>query len=346
MPSSGLDVKRVDWVFDELMHVWKYEDTKIDMDAQILQGGKKLDGSDIWESFCFVIVRQIPPQHSPIEPTVIIVIKSPHLRRVCQNVIGDIPSFSWTIDPLKVCLLHQNVIFSIDVLTTNLQLSTELLIAFFPRFVAYRDELQMKPDRGDEEEDTLRAVQTLIDYMEQDHQVTISQIENLLAHEEMTYSLLYAILIPGTRLISTDSATGEPRALELRNAIASGCALELSCIGLDAIGPQNAGAGTDSDNLDLLGSPVSKVSMTIQLAPFQGVVKINALPIYPIRYHPDEAGLEKALLARAQKWMMFHGPGIHHVHYQGVAVSGPHNYMKYEASTPLTSWPCSCSDMI
>ena len=327
MVQDNLDVKRVDRVFDVQTHTWKYEDTKVDTDVQVLPGGKKLDGVDVWESFCFVIVRQILPVNG-VEPTVAITIKNTHLRRVCQDVIGDIPSISWTVDPLEVFYYTRH---SSDVLTC-LQLPVELLIAYFSRFVACRDELQQKLDRADEEEDALRAVQTLINYMERDHLVTISQIKNLLVHGEITFPFLYAIFIPGSRLITTDSATGEPRALELSSAVQvpNGCSLELKCIGLDAIDSQDAGANPQSPSS--LNSQFSKVSISVHLAHFHGVVKIDALPIYPISYHPDQAMLEEALLARAQKWMKFHG--VHHVHYQGTAVSG--TSMKYEVRTLIT----------
>lgn len=108
MVQSTLQVKRVDHVFDIHTHTWSYEDTKVDADSQILRGGKKSDGSDVWQSFCFVIVRKIPPQGTlpGMEPTVAITVKSPHLRTLCKNVIGDIPSLSWTVDPLKVRPLY------------------------------------------------------------------------------------------------------------------------------------------------------------------------------------------------------------------------------------------------
>lgn len=104
MHQSTLQVKRVDRVFDANRHTWKYEDTAENADPQIPPGGKTLDGSDVWQSFCFVVVRQIPPPRSlpGIEPTVGIIIKSPHLRAVCKDVIGISSQGSWTIDPLEV----------------------------------------------------------------------------------------------------------------------------------------------------------------------------------------------------------------------------------------------------
>ena len=105
--TCSLEVKRVDYVYDDNAHTWNYKDTKLDADTQILRGGKKADGTDAWQSLCFVIVRKIPPPGSPpgAEPTVAITVKSPHLRMVCKNVIGDIPMLSWTVDHLEVRML-------------------------------------------------------------------------------------------------------------------------------------------------------------------------------------------------------------------------------------------------
>ena len=182
-------------------------------------------------------------------------------------------------------------------------------------------------------------VQVLVDYLQQDHQATISQIESLLVHGEITYPLLYAILIPGTVLISTDPATGEPCAQKLSAAVPACGALMLNCIGLDAINPPDGNAVPSSQ-----GSQIGDVVRTVQLAAFPGVVKISSLPIYPISYHHDENGLKEALLARAQKWMSFRG--VHHVHYRGTAViasMGKSGYTKYEVNVLRARWPCLCS---
>ena len=340
---SSLEVKHVDHVYDTTTHTWKYEDTNLDADAQILRGGKKLNGSDVWQSFCFVIVRKIPPSGSSpgVEPKTVITVKSPHLRTACKNVIGDMPSFSWTVDPLEVGT--SRAFFITDPMTCC-QLSPELLISFFPRFVAYRDELRKKLDRSDDQEDSLGAVQVLVEYLQQEHQATIAQIENLLSHREITYALLYAILIPGTILVSSNSATGEPCASKLSDVDSTCGALVLNCIGLDAIDSPDGDA--DSGGSGSKGSQIGRVSRVLLLAEFRGVVKINTLPIYPISYHLDESGLKSALLARAQKWMSFHG--VHHVHYRGTAVSATagnwglecKTYNKYEVCTIHADQTC------
>lgn len=214
---------------------------------------------------------------------------------------------------------------------TSLQLSTELLITYFSRFVAYRDDLHKKPNRSSEEEHALSALQVLIDYLRKDHQATISKIENLLAHGEITYSLLYAVFIPGTLLISTDPGTGEPCALNLNSTTPGHGFLALNCAGIGQLDPRDKDNGPESLSQ---GSRIGKVHRPVQLAAFEGVVRINTLPIYPISYHPDEAGLKDALLARGQKWISLRG--VHHVRYRGIALSvanGRKTNIKYEVSS-------------
>lgn len=81
--------------------MWSYEDTKLQDTPHVLHGGKTSNGSDVWQSFCFVVVRRMPTCAGE-EPTVAVTIKSPYLRAACQDVIGEIEGISWTADPLEV----------------------------------------------------------------------------------------------------------------------------------------------------------------------------------------------------------------------------------------------------
>ncbi|KAH9834774.1 P-loop containing nucleoside triphosphate hydrolase protein [Rhodofomes roseus] len=298
MIEPSLQVKRVDHVYNIASRVWTYEDTKAQTEPQVLRGGKMADGSDAWRSYCFVVVRQIPMQQvAGAEPTVSIAVKSPYLVTACKNVIGEVPTISWTVNPVKG-----------------------------------------KSDRSSEEAHILDSLRVLVDYIHEEHQVTISEIDNLLAHGEISYDLIYAILIPGTIVLTTDKATGEPRALKLAHCLKGPMAYTLSCTGIDAQDNwQSPGNNAGIPSMRATCAPrVGEVPQTLNLVGFQGVVKINQLPVYPIQYHSDEAKLKKALLARARKWMALNG--VHHVHYQGTAVAATNSpigetYINYEVDS-------------
>lgn len=98
--GGSVQVKRVDHVFDNRTNEWTYKTTKPPAAPRVLAGGKTTDGGDVWQSFCFVVVRHVT--ENPFEPRVSLTIKSPYLRTACKEIIGERPGVSWTADPLEV----------------------------------------------------------------------------------------------------------------------------------------------------------------------------------------------------------------------------------------------------
>lgn len=130
----------------------------------------------------------------------------------------------------------------------------------------------------------LASVEALLNYLREDHGVTIChQIADLLAQKEITSDLLYASLIPDTLLTCVDDTTGEPLALQLKSSEKGSGGYTLHYEGLDAT--------TSAEGF-------GRVKCTGHVARFNGVVKIHTLPIYPMRYHSDEGSLRRALLIR------------------------------------------------
>ncbi|TFY69766.1 hypothetical protein EVJ58_g253 [Rhodofomes roseus] len=280
-PAPTVRVKRVDHVFNQKSGVWAYKDTKIKSTPQVLPGGKTSEGTDIWQSFCFVVVRKFLRHSEPRdEPKVFVTIKSPYLQSACKSVIGEVPGLSWTIEPVE--------------------LPINILIRSFPQLTEYRQKLQYRVNRSIDDDDVLASLDALLKYLREDHGATISRIAALVAQKEITFDLLYAILIPDTLLVCADDATEEPIAVQLKGYDDD---YTLHCEGIDA-----AKSGIE----------FGRVYASWHIRHFNGVVKINTLPIYPMKYHSDEAGLRGKLLARARKWVKLNG--VHHVQYQGTAV--------------------------
>lgn len=149
--------------------------------------------------------------------------------------------------------------------------------------------------------------------------ITIAHLTNLLENNEITYELLYAILALGTLLVSKDGTTGALCAYELKSYEKEPVGYyALRCESLDAVDvPQ-------SDNTDDPAPPrtrgparFGRIQYHLSVRRFVGVVKIDTLHAYPMKYHNDEAGLRNALLARARKWIDLHG--MHHMQYTGIA---------------------------
>lgn len=166
------------------------------------------------------------------------------------------------------------------------------------------------------------AVNALIAYLREDHSSTVASIDSLLAQQEITFELLPAILIPGTIFLCVDVAVDSMSAVWLRNYDEDSGAYTLHCENIDAIerqpGHWQQGAPDNILERATQTKKFGRVHNVWRIPYFEGVVKINTLPLYPLQYHSKEASLREALVARGRKWAGLHG--MHHAMYKGVAV--------------------------
>ncbi|THH32852.1 hypothetical protein EUX98_g1320 [Antrodiella citrinella] len=308
LPPPTLKVKRVDHYWSSWSKTWKYKN----MGAKVNPEGSHLlttsaNGNDPWQAFCFVVVRKLPRNPEEAEPTFQVVIKSPYLISALKHVIGDVPGISWTAEPLE--------------------LDPQIIIAFLPDLEAHRDELKKKKNRSTEEGYIYSSVNVLIEYIRKDYRSTLATIASLLSHGEITFDLLYAVMIPRTVLVTECPSTNEPRALQLVSATKiqtmSGGFCDLLCESIDAVDQisQNDPWAQSSVETEVRkaggGKTFGRVQNRVIIPSFKGAVKINTLDAYPLRFHHAQAELKLKLLARGKKWVEMRG--IHHMQYRGSA---------------------------
>jgi hypothetical protein len=183
-------------------------------------------------------------------------------------------------------------------------------LTFLPAFLTYRDELAAKKTKTEEEGYVLASVNVLLDWLYTDYRSTISTLKNLLAHEEITWDLLHAILLPRSIFVAQCAVTGEPRAFKLITASRTACdglpTYQLSCESVDLI---------DRPMTNTLG--IGRVQTIINVCYFKGTIKIASLDAYPIKYHPAGKELRARLIERGRKWLRL--TGIYHKQYKGLA---------------------------
>ena len=196
------------------------------------------------------------------------------------------------------------------VLTNHYQLDPQLLLTFLPAFEKYRNNLRAKANASEEDGYVLASVDVLVDYLRRDYRQTIASIENLTSHGEITFDLLYAILVPRSTVVTQCPITGELRALQLvsatKSATPAGFLYTLICEGIDA---------DDSEDPNAMG--FFRTQSRVLLPDFDGTVKITSLDAYPIQFHPQEAEIRRSLISRGRKWSKL--TGIHHMTYKGTA---------------------------
>lgn len=181
--------------------------------------------------------------------------------------------------------------------------------------------------RTEEEERVLSSLRVLLDWIRRNYRQTLTRIVSLVSHGEITFDLLYAILLPGTTIIRRCPTTRETRALRLLRAYKTynSCGQPfwaLACEGLEEMVGDDEDADdsigwSDDDLAARSGTRFGFVRTQAAINDFDGVEKINSLSAFPIQYHPDPEGLTASLLARARKWASL--SGIHHMHCRGTA---------------------------
>lgn len=152
----------------------------------------------------------------------------------------------------------------------------------------------------------------LVGFLESEYASTLQKIQSLVEHEEITFALLWAILVPGEIIFAQCETTREPRLFRLKN-IQQQCdwrtgavVWHLTCQYVDAV-----------DNPSAVGRQFGLATHELTIENFGGIQKITKLSAYPLKYHPTAALLKKKVTRRGREWANLHG--VHHKHYNGLA---------------------------
>jgi len=324
-PIAHLKVKKVDHFFSRWSKKWKYSNSG----ANVIPELRPLPSEgkdDPWREYCFVVVREIPDDKEGL-PYFKIVVKSPYLLKACKEVIGEVQGVSWNALPLEVRLPFQYRFPTEANLQNKIQMDPKLFIAFLPRFKTYRQELKAKAKATEEDQNLIATLDVLIDYFHTDYRATLAQIENLTSHGEITFELLYAILVPRSVMLTSNPLTGNLQALQLTSA-------NLTVPGMGIAFYDVILEGIDVDDSDVLKMEgFTRIQSRVVIPGFKGTMKIAALDAYPMIFHPQHVELKEKFLERGRKWAKIAG-GIHHVQYEGTGGVRCSNgkMMKYNVS--------------
>lgn len=175
--------------------------------------------------------------------------------------------------------------------------------------------MSAKEDRTEDEALACDHLKFLIEFVSEEFADLINEINAYLAHGEITFSLLWAILLPRTPLYTKCMITGEPRIVWLEVAQLQSCGttfydLQSQCVEYNAQFHQPEADGIEPK------FGIAKVQVPAIYA-FRGAVKIKNLPTYPLKYHPNVEKLEAKLLNRGKKWLSLQD--MHHMYYSGNA---------------------------
>ncbi|KAF5347625.1 hypothetical protein D9756_010669 [Leucocoprinus leucothites] len=304
LAAPSLKVKRVDYYYSWWTRSWKYRNTSAKIAVEGAPTGATAgagkDGNDPWKDYLFVVVRTIP-RSELAEVSVKVLIKSPYIIKACKDVIQTWPGISWNAEPLEM--------------------DPEIFLVFYDQFIAYRDNILSKKSPTQEETYTAKAVDLLIDTLSNDYKSTLSRLRRLTSHGEIDWELMPYILVPRTTFVARCVVTGQTRLFKLRQWIRTMVdnkrVFQLTLESTDTV-----------DRPVTQSVAIGRVQTTTSIRSFKGIVRVQTLDAFPIRFYNDEngmkeQGLREMAIERGKKWFSFFG--IHHEQYEGVAALRPHN---------------------
>lgn len=167
---------------------------------------------------------------------------------------------------------------------------------------------RLSVEKAKEKPDTelIEDILTAIDFLEDEFAERVRSLESLLEHGEMTYDLLWALFPPRTVVFSDSNLLREPQAASFSSGSyeenAQGWWYQVNCRMLHSDG-----------DIFGWGTPIYKIPA------FEGSKKIVSLAAYPLKHHPDSAGIRSLLLERGRRYIELVKAPICQ-EYQGLAV--------------------------
>jgi hypothetical protein len=271
LPGTVLEPKILDVVYDRQTGTWRDKD------------GEGFDCSYV--EYAFIVKRKFS-EHEPTVSTTI-QLNSPRLIFYGSSVIGSRPGLSWTAKPCVVDL--------------------ELFLVFCTALGARLSRLRAKRAKTKDEKLDILHLTLFVEFLEAEYAPILREVLSLTENNEITYELLWAILIPDIILYTSCPITQEHRAVKLLAARREYDCDEphwaLSCEYVDV-------ARNSRD------APFGFASIFLMIHEFKGSTPISSLPSYPMKWCPLKR-LEKDLLDRGRVWSKL--TNVHHRQYNGIA---------------------------
>ncbi|OAA67111.1 aaa family ATPase [Niveomyces insectorum RCEF 264] len=279
--GSIMDFKRVDQVWDSTIHNYKLQDT----------AEKVVDAE--YEGYLFH-VRRTFDWEGKYKHT-IVDIKSKLLREVLQAVIGDVKGVSLVEETPK--------------------LDPNLLFLYVEDMRDYVKALKKAKPSGDKKarkkeqkrnEKKRRQLKVLVKYIDKDYEAVKKSLNPMLENGIITFDLLWALWKPNTLAFST--AYGSPDQPRVFKAEMSEKHFSIMKGDFYYI---------EGKYFEYDGKRFGFGSVADEIGGFRGARKITSLPVYPLKYHKNEAQLRQELIDRGKKFVAL--SGVQYKSYDGMA---------------------------
>lgn len=193
-----------------------------------------------------------------------------------------------------------------------------ILLIYFHELSDYLESFEKKGS----DHPVVPQLRLLLQFLRTEYSDDFEAAEALLEHGEITFDLLWTILVPNKEYYTADYRTGEPRCVKLKWATehrGGNCRpfYSLDCEYLESFGRSSDHPSINKNSATPVNNrKFGRAKYIDVIAGFQGAVKINSLSIFPFEYHPRMEEVRNTLIARGKKWEGL--DGVHHKNYSGI----------------------------
>lgn len=197
---------------------------------------------------------------------------------------------------------------------TLLQFLPNKLLAWVPRFKTHLASLESRLNEGflvtDSEQQTINHLRFFVNFFEEEYRSTIAQLDALLSEEKITFDLLWAILLPGTVVVSHCGVTDEPIAARLifADSVPGSSYKEkhwlLKC-----------------EIIDFTRHLPGVTDVLLEIGEFDGpcaILDLDVFPMDPYMPEPARSELRSKLISRGRRYAELSGAWCHKL-YSGIA---------------------------
>ncbi|KAI9812346.1 MAG: hypothetical protein M1826_002914 [Phylliscum demangeonii] len=267
-PTTKLEFKRVDELWDETLHNFKLTDTVEE------------ENSDEYEQYVFTVRRQFDWKGKYTDTFVDI--KSPLLKEALQEVMDGIKGVSLveespTVDPNMLFLYLE------ELRTLRKQLKKRSLSE---KKGKVRKRCRLMAGH----------VKVLVKYLDADYSDTKKTLYPLMESNLITSEFLWALFKPNTIAYTTTyGSSDEPRAFKVEYA------------SKESSFQRGTWYNVEGRYLEYDGKSFGMGTLWVDVDCFKGSRKISSLAAYPMKYHKDQAGIQKQLIERGRKFVALGG---------------------------------------
>ncbi|KAL2874887.1 hypothetical protein SGCOL_009865 [Colletotrichum sp. CLE4] len=280
--SSKLDFKRVDQVWDTIIHNYRLQETSTatsnsQYDGYVLQVRRTFD----WEGKY---------------QTTFLDVKSKVLRECLQEVIGNIKGISLVDETPK---LNPNIVF---LYLEDLRKYRKALSKISAKDLDKKERKKFKNDI----ENKRQHLKVLLKYLDKDYAEVKKSLYPMLENGLITFDLLWALFKPNKLIYTTTyGSSDEPRVFKVEQA--------------EKMNSMTKGEFylLDGKYMEYDGKQFGYGTLCEEIPEFRGARKISSLNAFPLEFHKEKQAIKTTLIERGKKFVNL--GGVNYRSHQGLA---------------------------